>query len=78
MELGIPGQLGDERIVDAYRAVIEACRAHGKHAGIGGVYEESLMRRYVGMGVRLVLGGADLGFTTASATERAKMLRGCR
>jgi len=78
MELGIPGQLGDERIVDAYRAVIDACRTHGKHAGIGGVYEESLMRRYVGMGVRLVLGGADLGFMTTAATERAKMLRDCR
>jgi len=24
MELGIPGQFGDERIIDAYRAVIEA------------------------------------------------------
>lgn len=47
-------------------------------AGIGGVYDETLMRRYVGMGVRLVLGGGDLGFMTAAATERAKMLRSCR
>jgi len=36
------------------------------------------MRRYVGMGVQLVLGGADLGFMTAAATERAKLLRDCR
>ena len=78
MELGTPGHFGDARIVDAYRTVVEACRAHGKYAGIGGVYEESLMRRYVGMGVRLVLGGADLGFMTAAATERAKLLRDCR
>jgi 2-keto-3-deoxy-L-rhamnonate aldolase RhmA len=75
MELGIPGQLGDERIVGAYRAVVEACNAHGKFAGIGGVYDENLMRRYIGMGVRLVLGGADLGFMTAAATEQAKLLR---
>ena len=78
MELGIPGQFGDDRIVDAYRTVVEACGAHGKFAGIGGVYEESLMRRYIGMGVRLVLGGGDLGFMTAAATERAKLLRECR
>ena len=78
MELGIPGQFGDERIVDAYRTVVEACSAHGKFAGIGGVYEESLMRRYIGMGVRLVLGGGDLGFMTSAATERAKLLRDCR
>ena len=77
MELGIPGQFGDERIVDAYRTVVEACRAHGKYAGIGGVYEEALMRRYIGMGVRLVLGGADLGFMSAAAAERAKLLRSC-
>jgi 2-keto-3-deoxy-L-rhamnonate aldolase RhmA len=78
MELGIPGQFGDERIVDDYRTVIEACNAHGKFAGIGGVYKENLMRRYIGIGVRLVLGGGDLGFMTAAATERAKLLRGCR
>src|ERR1700720_2748587 len=68
MELGIPGQFGDERIVDAYRTVVQACNAHGKFAGIGGVYEESLMRRYIGMCVRLVLGGGDLGFMTVAAT----------
>jgi 2-keto-3-deoxy-L-rhamnonate aldolase RhmA len=78
MELGIPGQFSDDRIVDAYRTVVEACNAHRKFAGIGGVYEEGLMRRYIGMGVRLVLGGADLGFMSAAATERAKLLRACR
>ena len=36
------------------------------------------MRRYLGMGVRLVLGGGDLAFMMAAATERAKMLRDCR
>ena len=56
MELGIPGQLGDERFVDAYRTVVEACNAHGKFAGIGGIYEGSLMRHYIGMGVRLAGG----------------------
>jgi 2-keto-3-deoxy-L-rhamnonate aldolase RhmA len=78
MELGIPGRFDDDRVVAAYRAVIDACRANGKYAGIGGVYEEGLMRRYVEMGVRLVLGGGDLGFMTAAATERAKMLRDLR
>jgi len=28
--------------------------------------------------VRLVLGGGDLGFMSAAATERAKMLRSCQ
>jgi len=36
------------------------------------------MRRYIAMGVQLVLGGADLGFMTSAATERAKLLRSLR
>jgi 2-keto-3-deoxy-L-rhamnonate aldolase RhmA len=75
MELGIPGQLGEERIMEAYRSVIQACNARRKFPGIGGVYEENLMRRYIGMGVRLVLGGSDLGFMTSAAAERATLLR---
>jgi 4-hydroxy-2-oxoheptanedioate aldolase len=77
IELGIPGQFEDARIVAAYRTVVEACRAHRKFSGIGGVYDETLLRRYIGMGVRLVLGGGDLGFMMSAATARAAMLRDC-
>ena len=77
MELGIPGGFADERIVAAYQTVCDACRAHGKFAGIGGIYEEALLRRYIAMGVRLVLAGGDLGFLTSAATERAAAMRLC-
>ena len=75
MELGIPGGFSDDRIVAAYRSVCEACRAHGKFAGVGGIAEEALLRRYIGMGVRLVLPGSDLSFMAAAATERAAAMR---
>jgi 2-keto-3-deoxy-L-rhamnonate aldolase RhmA len=77
IELGIPGRFEDQRIVNAYRTVVDACRAHGKFAGIGGIYEDALLRRYIGMGVRLVIGGGDLGFMQAAASARASQLRGC-
>ena len=77
MEMGIPGQFGDERVVAAYRTVIDACQRHGKWAGIGGVYEPALMRQYIGMGVRLVLAGSDHSFLSAAAAEREKRLRAC-
>jgi 2-keto-3-deoxy-L-rhamnonate aldolase RhmA len=77
IEMGIPGAFSDERIVAAYRTVTEACRANGKYAGIGGIYEEGLLRRYIGMGVRLVLAGNDLGFLQSAAGERAKAMRAC-
>ena len=75
MEMGIPGQFGDERVVAAYRTVVDACQLYAKFAGIGGVYEPALMRQYIGMGVRLVLAGNDLAFMTAAAVEREKLLR---
>jgi 4-hydroxy-2-oxoheptanedioate aldolase len=75
MELGIPGGFGDERIVAAYQAVIDACRKHGKHAGVGGIADDALLRRYIEMGVRLVLPGSDLAFLQMAATERAATMR---
>ncbi len=78
IELGIPGELGDERIVAAYKHVIEVCRAHGKHAGLGGVYDDVLARRYVEMGTRLVLTGSDSSFLLGGASARANLVRGWR
>jgi 2-keto-3-deoxy-L-rhamnonate aldolase RhmA len=77
MELGIPGGFGDARIVAAYQAVCDACHAHGKFAGVGGIADEALLRRYIGMGVRLVLPGSDLAFMIAAAGERAAAMRAC-
>jgi 2-keto-3-deoxy-L-rhamnonate aldolase RhmA len=73
-EMGIPGQYSDPRIEEAYRIVIEACRKHGKHPGMGGVYEPKLMEKYIKMGMRLILSGSDASFLIAGASERAKFL----
>jgi len=75
MELGIPGGFGDERIVAAYQTVIDACQASGKYAGVGGIADDALLRRYIGMGVRLVLPGSDLAFLQSAASERAATMR---
>src|SRR3954451_9108269 len=77
MELGIPGGFADERIVAAYRSVIDACRAHGKFAGVGGIADRELLLRYIEMGVRLVLPGSDLSFMSAAASECAAAMRAC-
>lgn len=74
--LGIPGQIGDETIAAAYRRVIAACSAHGKIAGMGGVYDEDCARRYIGMGIRLVLAGNDHGLLMAALKGRVATLRG--
>ena len=75
MEMGIPGQVGDARVVEAYERVIAACEANGKWTGMGGVYDPPLMTKYVDMGVRMLLAGNDLPLLMAAATERAAEMR---
>jgi 4-hydroxy-2-oxoheptanedioate aldolase len=75
MEMGIPGQVGHAEVGRAYEQVIGACRKHGKWPGMGGVYAEDLMAKYIAMGMRMILSGNDLGMMMAGATQRAKFLR---
>jgi 2-keto-3-deoxy-L-rhamnonate aldolase RhmA len=74
-EMGIHGQFDNPRVPDAYRQVLAACAKHGKHPGMGGVYDPTLMTRYIGMGMRFILSGNDLSFLMAGARERSTMLR---
>jgi len=75
MEMGIPGRYDHPKVAEAYEQIIAACRANGKHAGLGGVYDPPLMQRYIAMGFRLVLAGSDLAFMLAAARERAAAVR---
>ena len=73
--LGITGQQGDPRISDALDIVFAACRKHGKVPGVGGVYDEAVMQRYIQKGARFILSGSDLAFMMFGARARSKMLR---
>jgi 2-keto-3-deoxy-L-rhamnonate aldolase RhmA len=77
MEMGIPGDFTNPRIAAAYEKVIAACKKHGKFPGMGGVYAEDLMRRYIAMGMRMILAGGDTGMMMQGATQRAVFLRNC-
>jgi 2-keto-3-deoxy-L-rhamnonate aldolase RhmA len=74
-EMGIHGQFGHDRVVEAYRALVAACKKHVKFAGMGGVYTEDLLARYIEMGVRFVLAGQDGPFMMTAATARAASMR---
>ncbi len=75
-EMGIPGQYDHPRVAAAFETVAQACRKHGKWAGMGGVYDEVIAPRYVAMGFRFVLSGLDMNFMIESAKKRAGFLRG--
>jgi 2-keto-3-deoxy-L-rhamnonate aldolase RhmA len=70
-ELGISGQMGHQKVIDAYQAVGEVCRKHGKTLGMGGVYDEVNTARYVGMGARFVLTGSDHSYILSGANQRS-------
>jgi 2-keto-3-deoxy-L-rhamnonate aldolase RhmA len=77
LEMGIPGQLENERIVAAMDTVINACKKHGKWPGLGGVYGKVLKKRYIARGMRFILCGSDLSILLSAAQDQAGFARGC-
>jgi len=74
-ELGIPGQMNHPKLIDAYQAVGDACRKHGKALGMGGINDDENARRYIGMGSRFLTSGNDHSFIVSGSIERAKFFR---
>jgi 2-keto-3-deoxy-L-rhamnonate aldolase RhmA len=64
--------------VQAYERVHQACAKHGKVLGMGGIYDNATMQRYIALGARFVLGGSDLTFIMTAAHARAEFLRGIK
>jgi 2-keto-3-deoxy-L-rhamnonate aldolase RhmA len=75
-ELGISGQMGHPKVIDAYQAVGDACRRHGKFLGMGGVYDEENASRYVAMGARFLLTGSDHSYVVTGAGQRVSFFNG--
>jgi 2-keto-3-deoxy-L-rhamnonate aldolase RhmA len=70
---GLAGQYDHPRVREAYATTIAACRARGKHCGVGGLASRpDLVAEFVRMGARYVSTGTDLGFLLAACREKAK------
>ena len=74
-EMGIPGDFGNDRLAEAYGTMIAACEKAGKFPGMAGIYNETIMPRYIAMGARFILSGQDGGFMMAGANARTGFLR---
>ena len=75
MEMGIPGQTGDQRVAAAYERVIAACQKNGVHVGMGGISDHDHMARYITMGARFVLAGSDIALMMKAAKEQSARVR---
>jgi 2-keto-3-deoxy-L-rhamnonate aldolase RhmA len=75
-DMGLAGQYDHPKVGEIYRTVIDACRRHGKHCGVGGLASRpDLMAEYIRMGARYVSTGTDLAFLLGAATARAKQIK---
>ena len=74
-EIGLPGQFDHPRVAQMYQQVIAACERHGKHAGLGGVRDAELCKRYLRLGFRFMTTNSDLAFLLAGASQRTAELR---
>jgi 2-keto-3-deoxy-L-rhamnonate aldolase RhmA len=73
--MGLSHELGTDRHLALCARVLEACRAHAKHFGIGGVRTPELQSQFIRMGARMLTTQSDLAFLIAAAGERARLLR---
>lgn len=77
-EMGIHGQYENDHFHRAVESVAAACRSHGVALGIAGIKSVDLLNRFVGLGLRFISAGTDVGMMTEAATTRAQALRGLR
>jgi 2-keto-3-deoxy-L-rhamnonate aldolase RhmA len=73
-EMGIHGDFGNDKVAEAYKAMIAACKQHGKFPGMAGIYNEAIMPRYIELGARFILAGQDAQFMSAGAAARTGFL----
>ncbi|WP_437339958.1 HpcH/HpaI aldolase family protein [Mycobacterium asiaticum] len=74
--MGIHGQYENDHFHSAVESVAAACRSHGVALGMAGIRSLELLNRFVGLGLRFISAGTDIGMMTEAATSRAQALRG--
>lgn len=74
-EMGISGQAGHPKVVDAYARVGAACAKAGKVLGMGGIHDQENASRYLGMGAKFILSGSDHAYMMQGGSARTAFLR---
>jgi 2-keto-3-deoxy-L-rhamnonate aldolase RhmA len=73
--MGLPGQFGCPKIVDAIERTIAAANKHGKFPGLGGERDMERQLAFIRKGVRFVTTQTDIGFLMAAAGARTEQIR---
>jgi 2-keto-3-deoxy-L-rhamnonate aldolase RhmA len=74
-EMGILGDFRNPAFLDAARGVARACRDRDVIFGIAGIRDQELLTEFVGLGLRFVSAGTDIGFMAEAAGAQVRRLR---
>lgn len=74
LSLGIPADLNHPALVESTERVVAACQRHGIHSGTH-VGDLSLLRAWMGKGMRIICYSTDLNFLLNGAKSGLKVLR---
>jgi 2-keto-3-deoxy-L-rhamnonate aldolase RhmA len=74
-EMGIPGQLDNPKVREAYATVAAACKKHKRFLGIGGIKSGAILTDIRAMGATFLLGSNDEALLAAAAKAESKSLR---
>ena len=74
--LGLPGALDHQKVREAYEHVAAACRANGKHLGVGGLNSRpEIAKEMIALGGKYVSAGSDTGFLMSAAIATANLYK---
>jgi 2-keto-3-deoxy-L-rhamnonate aldolase RhmA len=74
--MGIPGELKSPKLRAAYEAAAKACKAHGKHLGVGGIRADvEHVAELVKLGARFVITASDVQYLLKAARNEVAALR---
>jgi 2-keto-3-deoxy-L-rhamnonate aldolase RhmA len=71
VDLGVPGQVGSDKVRSALEAVSKACRDHGKTFGVAGIYNNPTMQDWAinTLGARFLLVQQDISLLTSGGAQ---------
>ncbi len=74
--LGIPGELKHPKLRAAYETAMKACKAHGKHLGVGGIRNDvEHVAELTKLGARFVIAASDVQYLMVAARNEVAALR---
>lgn len=74
-DMGMPGDVMNPKVVKAFERVAAACKAHGRHAGLGGIRKPEQLKVYFDMGYRFILAANDVTLLVDAGQKRTAALR---